>query len=312
VYNPSGGLLGSWSAGGLPKNATVEGIATNGADIWILANSTSKDEVFKYTGAASRLSGSQSAASSFGLNGADANPKGLVTDGTSLWVVDDGGTADKVFKYSLSGSLLGSWAIDPANTHPTGLTINPSNVSDVWVVDSGTARVYQYTAAASRISGSQTAAATFALAAGNTNPQDIADPPPPDMLLTRAPAPLALNQPSAAAINGVSSSGPAAAGGGRPPASRDALFALLGGESIPLPGAPSLHLAAHLGDGARTPGGPYLLDDLASLLAGGTQRLRSEGSAADPLAWRLRKGAAWIDDGPASAAADDPSAPPAE
>ena len=105
-----------------------------------------------------------------------------MTDGTSFWVVD--GTALKVFKYTLSGSSLGSWAIDPANTHPTGITINPTNVSDIWIVDNGTDKVYQYIGAASRTSGSQNAGATFALAAGNTNPQGIADPPPADMLLT--------------------------------------------------------------------------------------------------------------------------------
>jgi hypothetical protein len=78
-----------------------------------------------------------------------------VTDGTSFWVVD--GTTLKVFKYTLSGSLLGSWSIDPANTHPTGITINPTNVSDIWIVDNGTDKVYQYTAAAGRTSGSQNA-----------------------------------------------------------------------------------------------------------------------------------------------------------
>jgi hypothetical protein len=184
VYSSSGALLGSWVASGLPKNAAVEGIATNGTDIWIVANSPSKDKMFKYTGAASRLSGTQSVASSFGLNSADANPKGIVTDGTSLWLVDDASSTDKVFKYTLTGSLLGSWTIDAANTHPTGLTINPGNVSDIWIVDNGTDKVYQYSAAAGRASGSQNAAATFALAAGNTNPQDIADPPAPDLTFT--------------------------------------------------------------------------------------------------------------------------------
>ena len=82
-----------------------------------------------------------------------------------------------MFKYNLSGTLLGSWTIDAATASPTGITINPSNVSDIWIVDNGTDKVYQYTGAASRTSGSQTAAATFALAAGNTNPQGIADPP---------------------------------------------------------------------------------------------------------------------------------------
>jgi sugar lactone lactonase YvrE len=176
VYNNGGALLGSWTAGGLNPTAQLEGLATYGTDIWLLDNK--QDKVFKYTGAATRLSGSQSAASSFSLNSGNSNGKGIVTDGTSLWVVNDSST-DKVYKYNLSGTLLGSWTIDAANASPTGLTINPTNVSDIWIVDSGTKKVYQYAAAASRTSGSQNAAATFGLAAGNTNPQDIADPPAP-------------------------------------------------------------------------------------------------------------------------------------
>ncbi len=88
------------------------------------------------------------------------------------------GTAHKVFKYSLSGSSLGSWSIDPTDTHPTGITIDPTNVSNIWIVDNGTDKVYQYTAAATRTSGSQSAAATFTLNPYDTNPQGIADPPP--------------------------------------------------------------------------------------------------------------------------------------
>jgi sugar lactone lactonase YvrE len=182
VYNTSGVLLGSWLTGGLASNAQVEGIATNGTDVWLV--DAKQDKVFKYTGAASRLSGSQNAASSFTLNSGNSSPKGIVTDGTSLWVVNDSST-DKVFKYNLSGTLLGSWTIDAANSSPTGLTINPANVSDIWTVDSGSKKVYQYTGAASRTSGSQNAAAIFALAAGNANPQDIADPPP-GMMISQA------------------------------------------------------------------------------------------------------------------------------
>src|SRR5262249_17961707 len=91
VYNASGTLLGSWSAGGLSSNAQIEGIASNGADIWLLDNANSK--VFKYTGAASLRSGSQSAASNFKLDKKDTNAKGIVTDGTSIWVVDDGSSS---------------------------------------------------------------------------------------------------------------------------------------------------------------------------------------------------------------------------
>jgi hypothetical protein len=151
-----------------------EGIATNGTDVWIV--DAQSDKVFKYAGAASRLSGSQNAASSFNLNSGNRDAKDVVTDGVSLWVVNES-TTDKVFKYTVAGALVGSWTIGAANSKPTGITIDPSSVNDVWIVDSGTDRVYQYTGAASRTSGNQTAATSFALAAGNTNPQGIADPP---------------------------------------------------------------------------------------------------------------------------------------
>jgi sugar lactone lactonase YvrE len=177
IYTNHGVLLGSWSVVGLSPKAQLTGITTDGSDIWLVEGNS--DKVYKYAGAASRLSGSQSAASSFALVSGrvgNANPQDIVTDGSSFWVVD--GTVLKVFKYSLSGAALGSWAIDPANAHPTGITINPNNVRDIWIVDNGALKVYQYAGAASRTSGSQTAAATFALNPYDTNPQGIADPPP--------------------------------------------------------------------------------------------------------------------------------------
>src|SRR5262249_50726176 len=95
VYNSSGTLQGSWSAGGLSSSAQLTGIATNGTDIWLVDSNA--DKVYKYTGAASRLSGSQNAASNFALVGGhngNTNPQDIVTDGTSFWVVD--GSALKV------------------------------------------------------------------------------------------------------------------------------------------------------------------------------------------------------------------------
>ena len=111
VYNTSGGLLGSWTAGSMNTSAQPEGITANGNDVWIVDNKT--DKIFKYAGAASRLSGSQTAASSFSLNTGNTNSKDLVTDGNSIWVVDDS-TTDNVFKYSVSGTSVGSWTIMPA------------------------------------------------------------------------------------------------------------------------------------------------------------------------------------------------------
>jgi hypothetical protein len=183
VYSNSGALLGSWTAGTLATNATVEGITTNGTDVWIV--DAKSDKVYKYAGAATRLSGSQNAASSFSLNSANTSPKDIVTDGVSLWVVNDS-TTDKVFKYTVTGTLNGSWTITTAGaTSPTGITLDPASVSNLWIVDSGTDRVYQYNAAATFANGSSHAAnVAFALAAGNTNPQGIADPPAPSGLLT--------------------------------------------------------------------------------------------------------------------------------
>jgi hypothetical protein len=328
VYTNHGVLLGSWAAGGLSINAQVTGIATNGTDIWLVDSNA--DKVYKYTGAASRLSGSQNAASSFNLvshHNGSTNPQDIVTDGTSFWVVD--GSAVKVFKYTLSGSLLGSWTIDPADTHPTGLTINPNNVSDIWIVDSGTLKVYQYVAAAGRTSGSQNAGATFALNPADTNPQGIADPPPADLLLAPAAPPALVEQPSGAsfyaAASGALSQGPLAssfppASSGRPSAaavdpslvSRDALFALLEREPLPGTSEPTRDLttggaltplgdrSAPVTDGGGTPvvasGGGMPRDLLTAL----TPRSGSERGAMGLL------DRAWIDEaGPVSAVETD-------
>jgi hypothetical protein len=211
-----------------------------------------------------------------------------VTDGTSFWVVD--GSKLKVFKYTLSGSLLGSWVIDPANTHPTGITINPNNVCDVWIVDSGTLKVYQYVGAATRTSGSQAAAATFALAPGDTNLVGIADPPP-HMLLTPAPAAARLGLPAGAGANAATfsgvlpvaavhspsgpagvfapsfpaalSSGPSAVAGVASLASRDALFALLVRESLLGPDVSCVDLT---GGAAPTPNLDYPTPDADAAL----------------------------------------------
>jgi hypothetical protein len=268
VYNASGALLGSWAAGGFKGNAQVTGIATNGSDLWIVTTGPAKNQVYKYTGAASLLSGTQNAASSFSLNSADGNPQDIATDGTSFWVVD--GSALKVFKYTLTGSLLGSWSIDPVNTHPTGIMINPNNVSDIWIVDNGTLKVYQYTAATSLTSGSEYASAVFGLAPSDNNPQGIADPPP-EMLLSPAASPRGLSL-----------------------ASRDAVFALLVRESLPRPGEPSLIFTTNgaLTSPLNSPtaavdpvltatafGGQQTRDSLVPVLRGNRQGSYSERSA---------------------------------
>ncbi len=177
VYDNVGTIQGSWT----PKTKsgasldTPEDITTFGSDIWIVDEGT--NSVLKYSNAAGRKSGSQNATSSFNLNSSNGKATGIVTDGNYLWVVDNNST-DKVFKYTVNGSLLGSWTIDSANSSPTGITIDPANVSDIWIVDNGTDKVYQYIGATSFTGGSKSALKSFSLADDNTNPQGIADPPP--------------------------------------------------------------------------------------------------------------------------------------
>jgi subtilisin family serine protease len=182
VYDTSGGLLGSWVAGRLANSASVQGIATDGVNIWIV--DAQSDRVFYYANAATRLSGTQTA-TSFALNVSNTSPTDLVfgSDGSNryLWVVNSS-TTDRVFRYSVASTggitALNSWTLNSANSTPTGITLDPSNGSfDIWVVDSGTDRVYRY--ANARNLTSPTLTSSFALAAGNANPQGIADPPPP-------------------------------------------------------------------------------------------------------------------------------------
>ena len=184
VYDAAGGPLGSWSAAGLHAQAQIEGITTDGTDVWIVDNKT--DKVYRYANAAGLLSASPNAASSFSLNSGNTTPKDLVTDGTSIWVVNDS-TTDKVFKYNVAGTLLGSWTINSGGGSPTGITLDPTNSSQsLWIVDSNSDSVYEYATSRSKVSGSQVASVTFALAAGNTNPQGIADPPPHAMIASNA------------------------------------------------------------------------------------------------------------------------------
>ena len=53
-------------------------------------------------------------------------------------------TTDEVFKYTVGGSLVGSWTISGGGGSPTGITLDPSNPAHLWIVDSGTDRVYEY------------------------------------------------------------------------------------------------------------------------------------------------------------------------
>ena len=171
ILDSNGQSLGSWSATQLQQPT---GIATDGTHIWIVDKGT--DTVYRFNNAASFTTGSRVANSSFKLSSSNAVPEGIATDGTTIWVVNTG-IPDRVFVYGMTGTPLGNWNIDPTNVSPTGITIDPTGASQsIWTVDISKDRVYEYANARPWRSGNRTASTSFALAPGNTSPQDIVDP----------------------------------------------------------------------------------------------------------------------------------------
>jgi VCBS repeat-containing protein len=171
VYDNIGTLLGSW----VPSNAgKPEGITVWGNDLWLVDPNADRVQVF--VGGANLRSGRVGATSSFQLNAANLDSTDIVTDGTHLWVLNNTATSDKVFRYLVNGTLEGSWTLSATNPTPTGITLDPTNVNHLWIVDASTDRVLQYSGSTTRLTGAQEPDLSFALNANNSDPQGIADP----------------------------------------------------------------------------------------------------------------------------------------
>ena len=177
-YTSAGVHVANWSS----RISGLQGVTTNGTHIWTVNDVT--DRVYYYPNGTTTAHGaSVLPTSSFALNYYNSNPTDLTTDGTFIWVVNEGniagGVGDMVFKYTVSGKYLGRWQLDYANARPTGITIDPAGGNKLWIVDNSTDRIYEYSGASGCVSGGLVASKSYALAAGNTNPQGIADPPGP-------------------------------------------------------------------------------------------------------------------------------------
>jgi uncharacterized repeat protein (TIGR01451 family) len=177
-YTSDGVQVANWSS----NINKLQGVTTNGTHIWTVSDES--DRVYYYPNGTTIANGSSvQPETSFKLNAYNTNPTDLTTDGTYIWVVNEGniagGAGDMVFKYSLSGTYLGRWQLDAANLRPTGITVDPAGGNRIWIVDNSTDRIYEYSGATGTISGGLVASKSYALAAGNTNPQGIADPPGP-------------------------------------------------------------------------------------------------------------------------------------
>ncbi len=169
VYDNTNVLLGSWEVRGVDKG---EGITVHGSDLWIVNAGTFKTHYF--AGAAARRTGIVSPTSSFNLNASNHNPKDLTTDGVHIWVVNDTSSADRVFRYTVSGVSEGSWVIDSVNSRPTGIAVSPNSTGRIWIVDALTDSVFGYDGAAGRVSGTQVSNSRFALNSLDGNPEGVA------------------------------------------------------------------------------------------------------------------------------------------
>jgi hypothetical protein len=185
VYDREGVVFGAWQARKTwAENSNmsdkVEGIATDGTDIWIVDKD--KDVVFFYSGGASFTAGSHNATSKFDLHAKNNEARGITTDGVHLWVVEeeggsDGGT-DRVYKYTVGGNYLGRWRVDSSITRPRGITIDPAGGDSIWIVDEESEKIYQYDNATGQTNGFRSADFTYDLNPENDKPQGIADPRP--------------------------------------------------------------------------------------------------------------------------------------
>jgi RHS repeat-associated protein len=207
VYNPDGSLRGSWIA---DVTKQPRDIATTGSDIFLVDSAT--NTVYRFANATGYLSGEYAPTSSFALDPANTSPSGMVTDGQTIWITDDKATTNNVFVYSMTGTKLGNWTLDPADITPSGITLNPNAWStpqgsgnpppagklppppqattgggggtatsgdpatDLWTVDRSTSRAYRYAGGSAWRSGSYSATSSFALDPSDHHAEGIADP----------------------------------------------------------------------------------------------------------------------------------------
>jgi len=103
------------------------------------------------------------------LPAAVAAPRGIAAsaDGARLWVIGAGGA---ISVHDAGMRRLGGWTASGL-VDPTGIAVVGR---DVWVSDAGLGRVVLFAGAAARLSGTQVATRSFALAAANAHAQDLA------------------------------------------------------------------------------------------------------------------------------------------
>jgi RHS repeat-associated protein len=137
-YSPSGSDVGEFS---LASQIKPRGAATTGEGnpIWVVSEEGSNERVYVYDTDGETLLGNWTAK---GLS----DPHGIATDGTDIWIVDDG--TNKVQRYAgaaarLSGAQYKAdyFHLSYGNSKPRGITTDGNYI---WVVDGGKDKVFVY------------------------------------------------------------------------------------------------------------------------------------------------------------------------
>jgi hypothetical protein len=110
-------------------------------------------------------------------------------------VTNSSAREDRVFRYTLDGTLAGIWSLDPRNSQPTGITIDPSNLLNLWIVDAQADQVFEYVGGAQFTSGNHVADKNLALQKSNGQSQGLA------FTVSTSPAPAGLLAPAAGAAS---------------------------------------------------------------------------------------------------------------
>jgi phospholipase/lecithinase/hemolysin len=169
VYDTAGKKIGAWKALGL---SLPDGIAIAGNNVLIVDRGL--DRVLVYANALPTTSGSLTATSSWPLSGpGNTNPKGIKSNGVSVWVVNSA-TTDRVYKYDLNGTYRGRWNLDVANSNPSGISLSSDGL-DLSIVDATSDKLYRYSGSAARTTGSQASDAVIPLNSANSNVQGVAE-----------------------------------------------------------------------------------------------------------------------------------------
>jgi hypothetical protein len=158
----STGATASFTVAAGEQKLTIDaGLYLSGPKFYVA--DTYCDTVFKYSDRGGSMG-------DFDLRTGNTTPTGIAAnlDGSKLWVLDDN---KNIYLHNANGTSAGQWKAGDLGSAPEGIAVSGQ---DVWIVDSGSDKIYWYDNGATWTSGTHTATKTFTLNSAITNAKGIA------------------------------------------------------------------------------------------------------------------------------------------